>query len=312
LDFGQKLFPDLTAQDLTGTLYAYSFGSTDVERVVTEREYLSMVEEEGQRKKAWMAAHGKEDHFWYNPRHHDLDRYSKWESSNVLFDDITEFVNKQIQEHNRLVIVLQGLFDRSPVFQPHTRVQLWTPDGFSTHVKLVYDDSRALTTGDKPDFEAYRTRLNATLKVGSLTVGQEDVWLEQEAARENRRRANDYRLRANERAEVNRYRPYDDPGPGLLARTVSCTRSKCGYTWLKERRRYDQWGDNDPVKRTVQADRSRILNVDAYTPGDFKQFFADPRTRADYLQWAPLLLEAEEWHAKNRSESEGRITKRGK
>ena len=38
----------------------------------------------------------------------------------------------------------------------------------------------------------------------------------------------------------------------------------------------------------------------AYTPGDYRQFFADPRTRAEYLKWAPLLLEAEEWWAGNR------------
>lgn len=45
----------------------------------------------------------------------------------------------------------------------------------------------------------------------------------------------------------------------------------------------------------------KLLNVSAYTPGDFKQFFADPRTRAEYLKWAPLLLAAEEFHAGNRT-----------
>jgi len=40
--------------------------------------------------------------------------------------------------------------------------------------------------------------------------------------------------------------------------------------------------------------------VSAYKPGDFRTFFADPRTRAEYLRWAPLLLEAEEYHAGNR------------
>lgn len=43
------------------------------------------------------------------------------------------------------------------------------------------------------------------------------------------------------------------------------------------------------------------MNIDAYTSGDFRLFFNDPRTRADYLQWAPLLLEAEEYHAGNRT-----------
>jgi hypothetical protein len=30
--------------------------------------------------------------------------------------------------------------------------------------------------------------------------------------------------------------------------------------------------------------------------GDFKQFYADPRTREQYLQWAPMLLSAEDYH----------------
>lgn len=36
--------------------------------------------------------------------------------------------------------------------------------------------------------------------------------------------------------------------------------------------------------------------VDAYTPGDFHMFYDDPRTRADYLRWAPVLLACEDWH----------------
>jgi hypothetical protein len=42
---------------------------------------------------------------------------------------------------------------------------------------------------------------------------------------------------------------------------------------------------------------SELFNVDAYQPGDFKQFFADPRTRGQYLVWAPMLIAAEEYQA---------------
>lgn len=50
---------------------------------------------------------------------------------------------------------------------------------------------------------------------------------------------------------------------------------------------------------------ARLFNVSAYTPGDFRLFYNDPRTRAKYLQWAPFLLTAEDFHAgKTRS---GRI-----
>ena len=42
---------------------------------------------------------------------------------------------------------------------------------------------------------------------------------------------------------------------------------------------------------------ARLFNVSAYKPGDFHMFFDDPRTREEYLEWAPLLLSAEEYHA---------------
>jgi len=45
----------------------------------------------------------------------------------------------------------------------------------------------------------------------------------------------------------------------------------------------------------VPADK--LFNVSAYKIGDYKQFFLDPRTRAEYLRWAPMLLAAEEYHA---------------
>ena len=50
---------------------------------------------------------------------------------------------------------------------------------------------------------------------------------------------------------------------------------------------------------TVTVPESRLFNVSAYEPGDYLQFFRDPRTRADYLKWAPMLLAAEEFHAGN-------------
>jgi hypothetical protein len=37
--------------------------------------------------------------------------------------------------------------------------------------------------------------------------------------------------------------------------------------------------------------------VSAYKPGDFRQFFEDPRTRQEYLKWAPLMLTAEDYYA---------------
>ena len=60
------------------------------------------------------------------------------------------------------------------------------------------------------------------------------------------------------------------------------------------------WGHHEheyaDVTSTFSCKTSKVFNVSAYAPGDFKQFFNDPRTRADYVRWAPFLLTAEEWH----------------
>ncbi len=61
------------------------------------------------------------------------------------------------------------------------------------------------------------------------------------------------------------------------------------------------WKDEE-INCNLVIPSDAVLNVSAYKPGMFKQFFNDPRTRADYLKWAPLLLRAEEWHHKIKGE----------
>lgn len=51
------------------------------------------------------------------------------------------------------------------------------------------------------------------------------------------------------------------------------------------------------VKTGWTCPLDELFNVTAYTPGDFHLFFDDPRTRAEYMQWAPFLLSAEDYHA---------------
>jgi hypothetical protein len=73
------------------------------------------------------------------------------------------------------------------------------------------------------------------------------------------------------------------------------------YEWVRDRSNYHYDSSADRkigCKLTIKAEK--VLNVSAYKPGDFHQFFDDPRTRQDYLKWAWLLLEAEEYHAGNR------------
>lgn len=244
---------------------------------------------------------------WFSCRYDSKARYYEpYTPDSVFFDDATAQLAEEQARHNRLVLVLQGLLDRSPVMHPHPPWRIWENDGFNAALHLVYDNGRAITPGDAPDFEAYRARLNASIEVGSLTVGQEEAWERIEAEKEN---AKDKEGRSVPRY---RYRPHSNPGPGTVAKVAEVKKrgKACVFAWTRKKNngrkvwvpKPDQpgWGWNrkvyDDMQVKVTISTGKVLNVSAYTPGDFHQFFDDPRTRADYIRWAPLLLVAEDFH----------------
>ncbi len=305
IEFGEQLFPDIRKLRPDDKIWAKVWSNGHIEKIITEGDYL-------QRKSEWEAAErereeklrkAKKKDRWQFQSHSwsEWRDYKPFDHTNVYYDDINATIQSDLKKHNRVALVLQGILDRSPVFHPHPPWQIWTEEGFAQALELVYDDAYALVSGPPPDFEAYRAKLNKTLKVGCTTIGQQDFWQRQEAVKENRQRSNDPRFSRIE-YELTFYTPPGNPGPGKLARPIAVTRTgKCTFAWNRERQTSTwkhRYGDPIPVKLEVAA--SKLLNLDAYTPGDFRQFFADPRTRANYLKWAPYLLEAEEYKAGNR------------
>lgn len=225
---------------------------------------------------------------------HTYDRYTPFDRSSVWYDDIAASIARDAKSHNRVALILQGLLDRSPVFHPHPAWQTWTQAGFEAAFELVLDESRALTEGEAPSFELFRESLNASLKPGSVTFGQQKAW----------RVAQDETDRAQRRKGL-RY----NPGPGEFARVERVKRDACTFSWLRPRRGHEYDENYPKIAESFTCNKRLLLNVSAYRPGDYKKFFNDPRTRAHYLQWAPLLLEAEEYCAGNRVVSEPVISK---
>jgi hypothetical protein len=316
IEFGSRLFPDTEVNVLSGVIYAEVFANS-IDKLISEGHYNDIISkheaavsrwkiEQKEYKanvKAFLSKGGNKKNIYsqvgFEPSQPYMsDRYVKWSPDDVMYDDIAEKVKAEIDHHNRLVLVLQGLFDRSPVFHPHPPYQLWSGDSFIQAIKLIYDDSRGLVAGDKPDFEAYRARLNASLKKGSITVGQDDFWQRKEADKHNRECRANWRIRHH--TDAKRHKPYGNPGPGKLAMVKAYSTKGASYKWERERQGYSRYSDDKPINCNLTVPVNELLNVDAYQPGDFKQFFNDPRTRADYLEWAVLLLTAEEWHAGNR------------
>jgi hypothetical protein len=82
----------------------------------------------------------------------------------------------------------------------------------------------------------------------------------------------------------------------VIANVTKMVGKKCCFKWERENKRYSRYHQK-PIKESVSVPVGVLLNVEAYTLGDYHQFFDDPRTRCEYLQWAPLLLAAEDFHA---------------
>lgn len=328
IDFEEKLFPDLNQRQLQGKLWARKF--IKYEELITDDQYQGMVEDnkkiEAENKridrelaKKRKAAKTKEERekyhpFWSHGKRslHRLDDYTAFTPETVYYDDILAFVQSEIEKHNRLVLVLQGLLDRSPVFHPHPPWQLWKAEGFADAFELVYDVTNALVAGEKPDFEAYRAKCNEEISIGTIVTGQQDLWEKFEAEKECKRIEANWR-EARHSYRPKRFRPEGNPGPGILARVVriSQTNYTVSFQWERRRIRETRWGDDGPLTATFTVSADQIFNVEAYQKGDYKQFYADPRTRAEYIKWAPLLLVAEDFHAGKRTiESRGYLVKK--
>ena len=302
MDYGAKLFPDADFDHAAEMMVEMFAGS--VRGFMPKREYdvrKATHEEAVAKWRAEFAAWKEQNpgvHHMHAPsepytslRYKDFEPY---DPSSVYYDDASKVINKQIVAYNRVGLIVQGLFDRSPVLHPHAQVKTWTPEGFEQGLKLVYDGSgSALYDGEAPDFEAFRRKLNAQITDDSLLTGQDDYWSRSEAVKENKRI--NHTSRGRER-HYTRYRPYGNPGPGLVSKPHA-VRQRAGRAVFRWTVSTQSWRADNPTKAHVlEVPLTSLLNVSAYKPGDYKQFFADPRTRAEYIKWAPMMLAAEDYH----------------
>ncbi len=301
LEFGGLIFPGKGEVNLSEPMMiGRQWGGI---KIIPVREYEGMVEDQKKKRaqsSAWEKANPKKS--WIHNPHEgmgDSDIEDDWEpftKDSVDYDDAQGVIADRVKQYNRIALILQGLLDRSDVFHPHPPVQLWKQEGFESFVKLIYDGTDTLAHGDPPDFKAYVKRCNESLKEGSFTIGQDHAFARKEAKKEN-----DRRWRG---PSLDLHYPYGNPGPGYMAKVAVWhpRTHKATYKWNRERQRYVRWGNGqpgDPLPTSITVLEEKLFNVSAYKLGDYKQFFQDPRTRAGYLQWAPMLLVAEEYHAGN-------------
>lgn len=322
IDFGRKLFPNVREFDHKEPIWANAgFSGVQIVRESERKEVLRKYREEKRKHEEWCRKYegqtlregvptrctvitlqgrrgekrkyvdSDSPYFWgaRDSTAQDYERMKPFNKENVYYDDIKDYIDGQVKEYNRIILILQGLLDRSEVFHPHPPKKLWRQRDFDDCIELIYDQDRAIPDGDKPDFEAYRARLNESIDVGTHTVGQDIYWKEMQRQKAREKEKSPYAL------------SYGNPGPDRVDQVIKHMprAKKSVFEWERERLTWDPYGNHPegPIRCTVTVPDKELLNVDAYQQGDFEIFYQDPRTRAEYLQWAPLLLTAEDFKA---------------
>lgn len=300
IEFDHKLYPDQASNILDGPVYWDKYNQT----VLSAAEYADKVaaaeeekRENAERKREEAKKPKSERWFWASDHaQRELQQIEAVTRASVYYDDAMQQIQARMARHNRMVLVLQGLLDRSTVFHPHPPWQIWSTDGFGQALRLIYDDDRALHAGEKPDFEAYRAKLAESITAGSVTIGQKAVWRKREYDRERNRRNRAGFFGESDENDFFYFEPRGG-GPGMVSRVFSVSHKGCKYRWLRSR--VNSYKTDDKVLDTLVVPTDVLFNVSAYKPGDIRQFFNDPRTRAEYLRWAPYLIVAEEYAAGN-------------
>jgi hypothetical protein len=309
-EFEEKVFPDIGQFDVTRPQMVKMFAGR-VDQIMDRDRWEFFMEEEQAKVTAQQMKHdawnAEQDPAMVNKSFHnphrvndyklrELREYEPLNPTNVYFDEASKFISDEIKKFNRVAIIIQGLFDRSLVLHPHPPVQVWHPSSMIQSLEFIYDATFTLSDGEKPDFEAYRAKLNALIGPDSIVTGQEDFWRRLEAIKENARIEKEGYDSRRHRPNYKRLTPSYSDGPGLVSNMTEwkVRAKKAVFRFVRNRGRY---GFGDEISTSVDVPVSEILNVSAYTPGDYKMFLSDHRTRQEYIKWAYLLLAAEDYHA---------------
>jgi len=218
----------------------------------------------------------------------------------VKFDDHMKKVENLLKHYNRIVILIQGLLDRSMVFHPHAPINLRNQKDMEKWVVLLRDEEMGLPS-NKVDWAGYRNQLNSSIKIGK--------WICIDSAY-------DEKWKDGKQGDK-----WDKPKRGYYANVmpdfcqvdgIKKDRSKVRVSWPQGRLskpRQGKWIDSPTrpgyghYETIYETDRmchewlpiGRVMNVSDYNLGDYKMFLCDRTLQGEYLRWAKYLIKAEDW-----------------
>ena len=244
----------------------------------------------------------KEENFWDRDKDKPVEYVTQ---DSVNFDDHMKKAEALIRQYNRIVILIQGLLDRSKVFHPHSSINLRSHKDMERWLVLIRDEEMGLPN-NKVNFEDYQKQVNSTLEVGK--------WVYIDSAYDERYKNGENPNYSGRRFQEPPKRGWNTNSMPRLRRVDAMKRdgSEVQVSWQKGRlakAKQGKWIDSDTrpgwghYEYDYTTERmchewipvNRIFNVSDYNPGDYKMFLCDRALRGKYLKWAKYLLTAEDW-----------------
>ncbi|MGE4497552.1 MAG: hypothetical protein AB7E48_06700 [Deferribacterales bacterium] len=241
----------------------------------------------------------------YEEGHYTPGAYERFDADYLYFDEVSDYVFNELSKENTFFVILQGLLDRSAVLQPIPRISLKRLKAFE-HINLITSHGAIYEGAEPPSIEDYLTGLNSTVKTGDVFYGQYKMWVEKEYEKYLNRTGSAWNFsdRKTDRWVASMLKNRGNPGPSVLSACEKVRNGKHGrtivFSWLRKLNCRGWWDTSDPDKRATieipfnESEPHRIYNLSNYKKGDFLKFFRDPRTRKEYLEWAPVLLSGED------------------
>lgn len=219
-------------------------------------------------------------------KHKDNIKEEKIGPDHLDYDKHVEDLDNAIKHYNRIIILLQGMFDRTAMFMPHVGVKLTEDGHMDKWVRCVRDEEDGLPN-NKVTWEGYRDQMNSSIKRGKRvwskwypdTYGHRNWGCESTSYTTPEEEV----MRRPRVCEVTAIRR--DRSEVRVSFDVTRTIWGRGY--------YDRTYDKE-MTRGVWVPMEEVFNITDYNLGDYKMFLCDRALQGDYLKWAEQLLTAED------------------
>lgn len=246
---------------------------------------------------------------WSEDKHKRVETVEVITPDNVEYDDRIKMVDDLLRKYNRMVILIQGLLDRSAVFHPHPPINLAKAGTIDEWVQLIRDEEDGLPC-NVIDWKQYRAQLNSTLEKGKWIrvqfpeVDKYGNYYDEETKERRKRPHRGYM--ANEMPRICKVDAIKRDRSAVKVSWSWGSRAKPKQGKWIESKTKPGWGHYETIWETDRmchewVPMSCVINISDYTPGDYKMFLCDRTLQGKYLVWAPFLLTAEDWHRRRKA-----------